>query len=123
MIVKYILNLTRPAMVKLQSEEMDLLNAEQDVQTNLDQKHRELYDEAVQLAAEVDIEPSRPRIVQRQINRPNAAGPGTSPIDYYRINLTRVFLDHVLEQLRSRFPPQAYTCYKGFSIVPLVRTA
>ena len=129
-IVKYILNLTRPATVELQSEEMDLLNAEQEisslwralenVQTNLDQKHRELYDEAEQLAAEVDIEPSRPRIVQRQINRPNAAGPGTSPIDYYRINLTRVFLDHVLEQLRSRFPPQAYTCYKGFSIVPLV---
>ena len=125
-IVKYILNLTRPATVKLQSKEMDLLSTEQEIsslrkalenmQANIDHHHQTLYQEAVSLAADVGIEPSQPRIVQRQIHRSNC--PASTPLDYYRINLTRVFLDHSLSQLQSRFPPQAYTCYKGFSIVP-----
>ena len=33
LIVTYILNLTRPATVKLQSEEMDILKAEQEIAT------------------------------------------------------------------------------------------
>ena len=42
------------------------------------------------------------------------------PYEYYKINLTRVFLDHELQQLHSRFPTEAYTCYKGMSIVSAV---
>lgn len=127
-IVKYILNLTRPATVKLQSEEMDILKAEQeiatlrnalkDMQTNIEGHHHRLFEEAVQLAEKVGIEPSRPRIVQRQIFRSNC--PASTPEAYYRINLTQVFLDHSLQQLQSRFPPEAYVCFKGFSIVPSV---
>lgn len=84
------------------------------------QKHGELFDEAVRIAAQIDIEPSRPRIVTRQLNRSNASGPNSTPDEYYLINLTCAFLDHVLEQLRSRFPREAYTCYKGFSVMPSI---
>ena len=125
-IVRYILDLTRPATVKLQREE--ILKAEQEIsnlketledfQSNIDEEHNRVYQEAVQLAGEIEIEPSQPRTVQRQVHRNNA--PSTSPNEYYKINLTRVFLDHALQQLHSRFPREAYTCYKGMSIVPAV---
>ena len=127
-IIKYILNLTRPATVKLQSEEMDILKAEQeiatlrnalkDMQTNIEGHHHRLFEEAVQLAEKVGIQPSRPRIVQCQIFRSNC--PASTPEAYYRIKLTQVFLDHSLQQLQARFPPEAYVCFKGFSIVPPV---
>ena len=114
-IVKYILNLTRPATVKLQSEEMDILKAEQeiatlqnalkDMQKNIEGHHHQLFEQAVQLSQKVGIQPSRPRIVQRQIFRSNC--PASTPEAYYRINLTQVFLDHCLQQLQSRFPPEA----------------
>ena len=56
-----------------------------------------------------------PRIVNRQIHRANA--PGETPEDYYRINVTRVFLDHALQELDIRFQDQVYVCYKGLSII------
>ena len=75
-IVRYILDLTRPATVKLQWEEMDILKAEQEIsnlketledfQSNVDEKHNRLYQEAVQLASEIGIEPSQPRTVHRR---------------------------------------------------------
>ena len=58
-IVEYLLNLTRPATVKLQSEKMDILNAEQeiatlrntlkDMQTKIKGHLHRLFEEAVQL--------------------------------------------------------------------------
>ena len=64
-IIKYILNLTRPATVKLQSEEMDILKAEQeiatlwnafkDMETNIEGHRHPLFEEAVQLVEKVDI--------------------------------------------------------------------
>ena len=72
----------------------------------------------VHLAEKVGIQSSRPRIVQHQIFRSNC--PASTPEAYYRITLTQVFLDHSFQQLQSRFPPDAYVCFKGFSIVPLV---
>ena len=72
-VVEYILNLTRPAIVELQSEEMDILKAEQKIatlqnalknmQTNIEGHHHRLFQEAVQLSQKVCIQPSRPRIV------------------------------------------------------------
>ena len=80
-IVRYILDLTRPATVKLQREEMDLLKADQeisslrkafeDMRVEVDDRHHRLYKEAVELPAKVGIQPSRPRTVQRQIHRSN----------------------------------------------------
>lgn len=113
--VKYVLNLSRPATVKLQKEDMDLLSAEQEIlalkhsldsfQQNIEENHGHLYDEAVQLAAKAIIEPSHPRTCQCQTLRAN--NPATTTKDYYRVNLTRPFLDHSLTQLNSRFRGEA----------------
>ena len=73
-IVRYILDLTRPVTVKLQREEMDILKAEkeitnlkdslEDFQSNIDEENKKLYQESVQLTGEIGIEPSQPRTVQ-----------------------------------------------------------
>ena len=43
--------------------------------------------------------------------------PAAAPDQYYNINLTRVFLDHAIQQLDIRFQAQVPICYKGLSII------
>ena len=130
-IVRHILDLTRPLTVRLQKKAMDLLKAREEVlllksalrgmQTDLNTRHHALYEEAVTLARRVSVQPSMPRIIQRQVYRNNAPAP--TPEDYYRINLTTDFLNHVLMQLDSRFEDDVFVCYKGFSVIPSILLA
>ena len=123
-IVRRILDLTRPLTVRLQKQAMDLLKAKEEItllkaalrgmQMNLNTRHNALYEEAVALARHVSVQPSMPRIIQRQVHRNNAPAP--TPEDYYRINLTTDFLNHALVQLDSRFQDDVFECYKGFSV-------
>ena len=74
-IVRHILDLTRPLTVRLQKKAMDLLKAKEeivllksalrDMQTDIDTRHHTLYEEAVTLARRVSVQPSMPRIIQR----------------------------------------------------------
>ena len=105
-------------ILKPEQEIATLQNALKDMQKNIENHHHRLFEEAVQLSPKVGIQPSRRRIVQRQIFRSNC--PASTPEANYKINLTQVFLDHCLQQLQSRFPPEAYVCFKGFTIVPSV---
>ena len=78
-IVRHILDLTRPLTVRLQKKAMDLLKAKEeiallksaltDMQTDIDTRHHALYEEAVTLARHVSVQPSMPRIIQRQVHR------------------------------------------------------
>ena len=130
-IVRHILDLTRPLTVRLQKKAMDLLKAREEVlllksalrgmQTDLNTRHHALYEEAVSLARRVSVQPSMPRIIQRQVYRNNA--PALTPEDYYRINLTTNFLNHVLMQLDRRFEDDVFVCYKGFSVIPSILLA
>lgn len=130
-VVRHILGLTRPLTVKLQRKAIDLLKAKDEVallkstltqlQTDIDVRHHQLYGEAVILARRVSVQPSMPRITQRQVYRDNAPAP--SPEDYYRINVTTVFLDHALQQLDTRFQDEVYVCYKGLSLIPSILLA
>ena len=125
-VVKHILDLSRPLTVKLQRKEIDLVKATDeierlksaliDIQDHIDERHHSLYTEAVELAGSIQIDPTMPRIVNRQIHRANA--PAAGPEQYYKINLTRVFLDHAIQQLDIRFQDQVHICYKGLSIIP-----
>ncbi|XP_058957537.2 52 kDa repressor of the inhibitor of the protein kinase-like isoform X1 [Pocillopora verrucosa] len=130
-IVRHILGLTRPLTVKLQQKAMDLLKAKdelallksvlEDMSTDIDNRHHNLYQEAVTIARQVAVQPEMPRIAQRQMHRNNA--PAATPEGYFKINLTRVFLDHVLQQLNTRFQDDVFVCYKGISIIPSVLLA
>lgn len=130
-IVRHILDSTIPLTVRLQKKAMDLLKAKEDIvllksaltdiQTDIDTQHHTFYDEAVTLARHVSVQPSMPRIIQRQILRNNAPAP--TPEDYYRINLTTDFRNHALMQLESRFEDAVLVCYKGFSMIPSILLA
>ena len=48
---------------------------------DLNTRHHALYEEAVALERHVSVQPSMPRIIQRQVHRNNAPGP--TPEDYY----------------------------------------
>jgi len=126
-IVGYILDLTRPLTQKLQAVQMDLMGAKSEIddlksalaamQNDIDNQHHDLYTRAVAKAEEIDIEPCMPRINQRQIYRANA--PAATPEDYYRVNLTTVFLGHVVQQINTRFHPEQVNSYcKGLYIIP-----
>ena len=92
-------------ILKAEKEIATLPNALKDMQTDIKSHHHWLFEEAVQLSQKFGIQPSRPRIIQRQIFLSNY--PVSTPEAYYRINLTQVFLDHCLQQLQSRFHPEA----------------
>ena len=127
-IVRHILDLTRPLTVRLQKKAMDLLKAKEEIvllkstltgmRTDLNTRRHALYEEAVTLARRVSVQPSMPRIVQRQVHRNTAPDPTAE--DYYRINLTTDFLNHALVQLDSRFEDDVFVCYKGFSVIPSI---
>ena len=81
-IVRHILDLTRPLTVRLQKETMDLLKGKEEIvllksaltgmQTDLNTRHHALYEEVVTLARRVSVQPRMPRIVKRQVHRNNA---------------------------------------------------
>ena len=85
-VVRHILDLTRPLTLKLQRKEIDLLKAKDeiallkhalaDMQRNIDVRHHQLYVEAVELAASIGVQPPMPRVAVRQVHRANA--PATS---------------------------------------------
>ena len=108
-------------LLKAREEVLLLKSALRGMQTDLNTRHHALYEEAVTLARRVSVQPSMPRIIQRQVYRNNA--PALTPEDYYRINLTTDFLNHVLMQLDSRFEDDVFVCYKGFSVIPSILLA
>ena len=88
-----------------------------------DTRHHALYEEAVTLRRRLSIQPSVPRIIQRQVRVHRNNAPAPTPEDYYRINLTTDFLNHALVQLDSRFEDDVFVCYKGFSVIPSILLA
>ena len=110
-IVRHILDLTRPLTVKLQRKEMDLLKAKDEIaslksdlsqmQADNDARHHRFYSEAVNFERSASVEPSMPRIVQRQVYRANAPAP--TPEDYYKLNIARVFLTTPYSNLMTDF--------------------
>lgn len=127
-VVRHILDLTRPLTLKLQRKEIDLVKAKEeisllkralaDMQRDINARHHDLYEEAVRLAASIGVQPSMPRVVPRQLHRANAPAP--TPEAYYRINLTTAFLDHCSQHIDRRFQDEVYSCYKGLYITPSV---
>ncbi|EDO27644.1 predicted protein [Nematostella vectensis] len=89
-IVRHILALTKQLTVKLQSKAMDILKAKEELallisvltemSNDIDARHHELYQDAVTIARQVDVQPDMPRVAQRQTHRPNA--PASNPEDY-----------------------------------------
>ena len=52
------------------------------------------------------MELRKPRITSKQMYRPNAGGISVSVSEYYKINIFFPFINHVLEELSTRFSSQ-----------------
>lgn len=106
-----VLAYTKGLSVKLQGRYMDVVRAHQDIQSvktvitrvrsRVDSFHSQVYQEALTLSQRVDVEESAPRRAGRQQHRSNA--PSDSVSEYYKRNLTIPILDHLSNELHTRF--------------------
>ncbi|KAJ8312273.1 hypothetical protein KUTeg_009646, partial [Tegillarca granosa] len=108
-ITDHILSGTVTLSNHLQSVKCDLLEAVKESKTVIQMFMSEraddnvwdtLYNTAVEMAAEFDIEPVVPRQVRRQQNRANYQM--VDPKQYWKVSLYFVFLDHLIGELQSR---------------------
>lgn len=110
LIIKSVYTETLPLSRKLQSREIDLLQAMnltitlQDAIRNLrsnENNFEAIFDKAVNLAETMNIEVTKKRATRRQTQRSN---PDTNTIkDYFRISIYNSFLDFYESELKERF--------------------
>jgi hypothetical protein len=97
--------------IKLQSNALDIIKANAMVgevmtvykseRSNVDEGFLPVYRQSLILADKVGINPSTPRIVQRQKHRSNSSA--ESVLDYFKHNVVIPFLDHIISNLDDRF--------------------
>jgi hypothetical protein len=75
------------------------------------------YEEALELAQQVDVEEWKPRTVGRQTTRANV--PSDSISDCYKFIITIPLIDHLKSSLEARFDLKSVNVYKGLCIVPI----
>lgn len=78
--------------------------------------YNRIFDAAVKVATQHDIEIKSPRTVKAQIHRSNAEA--SSPRDYYRINVFIPFLDALICEMKNRFSTTNTELTQLFSLVP-----
>ena len=106
-----ILAYTKGLSVKLQGRYVDIARAHreisslkttlQKIRSNVNPFHTRIYDQSMTIAQSVDVEESMPRLASRQQHRQNIQAPNSS--EYFRLNLTIPLLDHLINELSSRF--------------------
>ena len=83
-------------------KEISLLTASlSNVRKNINYHHTEWYTEACDIASQIDVTVKKPRINSRQTLRSNT--PAETVKDYFRLNLSAPFIDHLHNELRTRF--------------------
>ena len=90
----------------------------QELRDSVDQIHDDYYDQALESAKNVEVKEKYPRIYNVQATRENY--PVTNGRDYYRVKLTIPLLDHLIEQMKFRFPSEMCNLYNGFYIIPSI---
>ena len=84
----------------------------------MEEGHNEFCNKAVELAKKVGVKEKIPRICKVQTARENY--PADNPRDYYRFKLTIPLLDHLKEEIESRFPSEMCNLYNGFYVIPII---
>ena len=67
----------------------------------IEEKHAKWFQEACRMSEKLYITVQKARTCQVQCNRANT--PAATVEDYYRRNLTILFLDHLINELEVRF--------------------
>lgn len=116
----------RPVTMKLQRSNLDSYEAYEMIDStrdrilasrnNIDDEFSEWFKEASELAESVGGVVSKPRVSRRQQHRNNA--PAETPEGYYRKNVAIPFLDHLLQEMETRFDQGSRTCSAIFQLIP-----
>ena len=72
-----------------------------EVRSRIDDFHSRMYEQVTALGQLVDVEESKPRQANRQQYRLNT--PSNSITEYYKLNFTIPMLDHLINELDTRF--------------------
>ncbi|KAJ8308417.1 hypothetical protein KUTeg_013291 [Tegillarca granosa] len=123
---QFLLGYLKPLTIALQAKDCDLVYAHSEAQTlvsvlqdlrgNVDERFHALYLRSCNIASEFEVQPTRPRATGRQRHRANA--PAGSIEDHYKVNMFIPFLDHVIQHLTERFPPDLVGPLYGFYLIP-----
>ena len=114
--------------VKLQSRAADIIEAHAMVQDvagvyaelrdNVEETFARYYETACEMAVDVGVQPSRPRIARKQQHRCNV--PAENPEEYYRHSLCIPLLDHVITDMGTRCSTLAQRSTSLLGLVPSV---
>ena len=87
--------------------------------SRVDGFHHSVYEKTLGLAASIDVEESSPHLAGRQTQRHNIRWANAE--DFYRLNLTTPFLDHMITELETRFDSQSSTVVIEFAQLLLAK--
>ena len=79
----------------------DTIKAVAMVRSNMEEECHEWFDDASRLADKIGTTVSVPRITGRQEHMNNA--PSANLESHYRVNVAKPLIDHLLEEMSSRF--------------------
>ena len=79
----------------------DTIKAVARVRSNIDEECHEWFEDASRLVDKIGATVPVPRITGRQEHRKNT--PSVNPESHYRVNVAIPFIDHLLEEISSRF--------------------
>ena len=116
----------KPIAAKLQKKDQDAfqaysliddtIKAVARVRSNTDEECQEWFEDASRLADKIGATVSVPRITGRKEHRNNA--PRANPESHYRVNVAIFFIDHLLEEISSKFSEDNRAGAEIFSLVP-----
>ncbi|XP_013421627.1 52 kDa repressor of the inhibitor of the protein kinase-like [Lingula anatina] len=114
--------------IKLQNSALDIIQAHSMVaevqefylkeREKVTESFQLIYDQAVRMAEKVGVQPSKPRISQRQKHRGNA--PAETVFDHYKVNVAIPFLEHISNNLNAKFSGLSTTASSLLGLLPSV---
>ena len=115
----------KPIAAKLQKKDEDVFQAYSmiddsikavfRVSSNIEKECHEWFEDASRQADKIGATFSVPRIIGKQEHRNNA--PSVNPESHYRVNVAIPFIDHLLEEMSSRFREDNRAGAEIFSLV------
>ena len=125
---QYILSFTAPVTKVLQAKDCNLGEAYIEVNTakeciraaRTDEVWGKVWTRIESIADVIGVEARKPRVASIQRHRANAShGRDQSSSDYFKINFFYPFIDHVVEELETRFPNAHEGLIAAQSLVPI----
>ncbi len=90
-----------------------------DIRETVDESFGKKNEQAVRMAAQIDVEPAKPRAAGRQRHRANA--PAENVKDYFRRNMAVSFLDHIITEFEAHFSELSVKSSMLLGLIPSIQ--